>query len=156
MTTFPDMAPHTARREIRWRRAGPLLALLAGLALSVAGCSWPAGSGPTNTGAARTGGPISTSAGPARTGGLGSKTGDGQSSGNQSAVGSYTADFAKCMQSHGVPSFPDPGGQGPFAPGSGVDPGSSAYQAALNGPCESLAPPAWVSSGPATRGGGGS
>jgi hypothetical protein len=67
------------------------------------------------------------------------------------SVGSFTAAFARCMRAHGVPNFPDPNGRsGQLGPGSGVDPGSPAYLAAINGPCRSLAPPAWLdsSSGP--------
>jgi hypothetical protein len=75
-----------------------------------------------------------------------------QPSGNQTEGDSYSVDFAKCMRAHGVTSFPDPGGLGPLA--SGVDPTSSTFQAALNGPCRPLAPPAWVSSGPMIPGGG--
>ncbi|HEX6525624.1 MAG TPA: hypothetical protein VF070_37275 [Streptosporangiaceae bacterium] len=57
------------------------------------------------------------------------------------------------MRAHGVPKFPDPGGQlGPdggrhLGPGGGADPAAQEFQAAVNGPCRSLAPPAWVSSG---------
>jgi hypothetical protein len=64
------------------------------------------------------------------------------------AVGSFTVDFAKCMRAHGVPDFPDPNGRsGQLGPNSGIDPASREFQSALNGPCKSLAPPAWVDSG---------
>ena len=62
--------------------------------------------------------------------------------------GTYSEGFAECMRAHGVSNLPDPNGS---AVPSGVDPASPAYQAALNGPCKSLAPPGWVSSGPVTR-----
>jgi hypothetical protein len=76
------------------------------------------------------------------------------SSGN-STSGGYSVAFAECMRAHGVPKFPNPNGSpDQFGPGSGVDPASSAYRAALNGPCQSLAPAGWVSSGPVTKGGG--
>jgi hypothetical protein len=70
--------------------------------------------------------------------------------GNQGS-GTFTLAFAKCMQANGVPDFPDPDGQaGQLGPGSGVDPGSPQFQSALNGPCLSLAPAAWVGSGKVT------
>lgn len=64
-------------------------------------------------------------------------------------MGAFTREFALCMRAHGVVRFPDPNGKGgQLGPNSGVDPASSGYQAALNGPCKSLAPSAWVQSGP--------
>jgi hypothetical protein len=39
--------------------------------------------------------------------------------------------FSKCMRSHGLPSFPDPNGQGiHIGPGSGINPSSPAFRAA--------------------------
>ena len=147
MTTHPNVTGSIERRRAPWRGRG-LLALLAVAALSAAGCS-PFGLWDTpSAGTARTGGQTSTGAGPAQHGG-------GGSSGSRTGA-SYTVEFARCMRSHGVPGFPDPGGQNPFAAGSGVDPGSAAYQAALNGPCRSLAPAGWLDSGPSINGGGGS
>ncbi|MFD0635912.1 hypothetical protein [Catenulispora yoronensis] len=63
---------------------------------------------------------------------------------------SFTADFARCMRANGVPAFPDPEAAKAdwLAPGSGVDPASPQFLAALNGPCRTLAPAAWLSSGP--------
>jgi hypothetical protein len=54
-------------------------------------------------------------------------------------------EFAQCMRSHGLPNYPDPkitfsnGGvsESEGAPGSGLDPNSPAYQAALK-TCQSL------------------
>jgi hypothetical protein len=67
-----------------------------------------------------------------------------------------TIAFARCMRSHGVPNFPNPTGRpGLLGPGSGVDLSSPRFQSAVNGPCRSLAPPAWVSSGPVSSSGGG-
>lgn len=88
-----------------------------------------------------------------------SSSSENVSSGNGPAVGqgnegsgTFTLAFAKCMQAHGVPNFPDPDSQaGQLGPGSGVDPTSPQFQSALNGPCLSLAPPAWVGSGKLTR-----
>jgi hypothetical protein len=87
--------------------------------------------------------------------GTGSTSGGRTSPGSSAApdvdhggtAGSFTADFAKCMRGHGVPAFPDPNGQaGQLGPSSGIDPNSAAFQSAVNGPCKSLAPPAWLSS----------
>ncbi|MDN3358650.1 hypothetical protein [Actinomadura sp. DC4] len=69
--------------------------------------------------------------------------------------GAFTKEFAQCMRDHGVARFPDPNGKsGRLGPDSGVDAASSGYLAALNGPCKSLAPPAWVQSGPGSVPGG--
>jgi hypothetical protein len=73
----------------------------------------------------------------------------GSSSGGERTAGtSFSLAFAECMRVHGVPKFPDPDSKAiQIGPGSGVDPASQAFQAAINGPCRLLAPPAWVSSG---------
>jgi hypothetical protein len=56
------------------------------------------------------------------------------------------------MRAHGLPKFPNPNGKGSqLGPDSGINPASPAFQAAVNGPCESLAPQAWMSSGPVTK-----
>jgi hypothetical protein len=79
-------------------------------------------------------------------------SGNGPAGQGNEGSGTFTLAFAKCMQAHGVPNFPDPDGQaGQLGPGSGVDPTSPQFQSALNGPCSSLAPPAWVSAGNITR-----
>ena len=78
----------------------------------------------------------------------------GDSSGNETTA-NYSVAFAECMRAHGIPKFPNPdGSEGQLGPDSGVNPGSSAFQAAVSGPCKSLAPAGWVSSGPVTKGGG--
>jgi hypothetical protein len=78
-------------------------------------------------------------------------SGSGSQSGNRS-VDSYSLAFGRCMRVHGVPKFPNPNGEGSqLGPDSGVKPTSRVFQAALNGPCESLAPAGWVSSGPVTK-----
>ena len=75
-----------------------------------------------------------------------------QSSGNRSA-GTFTLAFAECMRTHGVPKFPNPNGKGSqLGPDSGVNPASPTFQAAVDGPCRSLAPAGWVSSGPVSKG----
>ena len=74
-------------------------------------------------------------------------------------AGTFSVEFAKCMRANGVPNFPDPSGQaGQLGPASGIDPASAPFQAALNGACKSLAPPAWLDSdaGPGSVSGGGS
>jgi hypothetical protein len=145
MLTLHDTTSGSGRRAGQRSGTAALFALLAGLALTTGGCSLPGDTGGSGN-----------AAGPAQ-GGRGSPTGTqpsaNQTPGNQTAVGGgYSVEFAKCMRAHGVPNFPDPGGRGPFQ--SGADPGSSTYQAALNGPCRSLAPRAWVDSGPSIPGGG--
>jgi hypothetical protein len=51
--------------------------------------------------------------------------------------------FARCMQSHGVPDFPDPGGHGGFVvqggPGTGLDPRSPVFRAAQSA-CQKYLP----------------
>jgi hypothetical protein len=77
---------------------------------------------------------------------------NGNGSQSEQATGSWTVAFARCMRAHGVPNFPDPNGQGgQLGPGSGIDPRSPQYQAALHGPCLSLAPVGWVTSGTVTK-----
>jgi hypothetical protein len=68
----------------------------------------------------------------------------GQASGHASSSSGPLA-FSACMRSHGVPGFPDPstGSNGQVqiqaSPGSGLDPNSPAYQAAMRS-CQSLLP----------------
>jgi hypothetical protein len=78
----------------------------------------------------------------------------GSAQGGERSTGtSFSLAFAACMRAHSVPKFPDPDGKaGQLGPGSGVDPASPAFQAAINGPCRPLAPPAWVSSGQVSGG----
>ena len=124
------------RRGIRLRLAGSLAsALVVGLALIAAACS----SGLPEPGASHGSQPSTAGAGP--------------SSGTRSTSG-VTVAFAECMRSHGVPNFPNPNPNGNgsvFGPGSGIDPTSPQFQHGLEA-CKSLAPPAWVSSGPVTPG----
>ena len=148
MIDLHDTSSGSARQGARPRSGtGSLFALLVGLALTTAGCSLSGDIG----GAGSAASPTSPSPGAAQHSQTSGAQG-GNSSGKQQAGASYSSDFAKCMRAHGVPSFPDPGSNGPLA--AGVDPDSSAFQAAVNGPCRSLAPPAWVGSGPTIPGGG--
>ena len=67
--------------------------------------------------------------------GPGGTGGNGQSNGNQQAE----LAFAQCMQTHGVPNFPDPTAQGAIQVPQGVDANSPAYQKAF-GECRSKLP----------------
>ena len=81
-------------------------------------------------------------------------TSSSQSTGNRSAT-TFTLAFAECMRAHGVPKFPNPDRNGSqLGPESGVSPASPTFQAAVDGPCRSLAPAGWVSSGPVSKGAG--
>jgi hypothetical protein len=134
------------RGETRLSGIALTLVLSAGLALGAVSCAGgparPASSasGVTADGGAGDGsGPV-TIPGRAAAGGSGQRT-----------AGAYTLAFARCMRAHGIPAFPDPdGGTGHLGPGSGIDPASPRFQAALNGPCKSLAPIGWISSGSGT------
>jgi hypothetical protein len=133
MSTMPTS--RLGRRHLYVRDVMVIIAV-ASLTL-LTGCG--AGAGPTASSSPSSSSPgnVSSGNGPAGQGNEGS--------------GTFTLAFAKCMQAHGVPNFPDPDGQaGQLGPSSGVDPGSPQFQSALNGPCLSLAPPAWVSSGKVT------
>lgn len=133
-------------RQYRPRRGRVALALGALASAFLVGACGSSSSGktPTTTGAHATG------AGPVTRSGAGS----GSQSGN-TTTGGFSVAFAECMRAHGVPKFPNPNGSpNQLGPGSGVDPASAAYQTALNGPCESLAPAGSVSSGPVSNGGG--
>jgi hypothetical protein len=126
----------------RWRRAGFVTVLVVGVAVSAAAC------GRGSSGSAT---PSTTRPGHAVTHGGGTQASHGSGGGNET-VGSFSLAFAKCMRANGVSNFPNPNGQGgQLGPGSGIDPSSSQFQAAINGPCRSLAPPAWLSSGPVSK-----
>jgi hypothetical protein len=139
--------PQDHQRSSRPRRTGLAPVGLASLAfvLSACGSASPsvspttasAGTGQSNTGT----GPV-TRPGPQA----------GTEPGGKETTGSYSVAFAECMRAHGVPKFPNPEGSGgQLGPGSGVNPASAVYGAALNGPCRPLAPAGWVSPGPVTK-----
>jgi hypothetical protein len=137
--------PPDRQHRPRGGRVAFALAALASIALLVGAC----GSGSSSSSSTTTGGATSGTGMVTRSG-----SGSGSRSGNTTTDG-YSVAFAECMRTHGVPKFPSPNGSGnPLGPDSGVNPSSSAYQAALNGPCEALAPAGWMSSGPITKGGG--
>ena len=136
----PPDRQHRPRRG----RVAFALAALASIAFLAGAC----GSGSASS--------SSTTAGGATSGtGVVTRPGSGSGQSGNTTTGGYSVAFAECMRAHGVPKFPNPNGSpNQLGPDSGVNPSSSAYQAALNGPCESLAPAGWVSSGPITKGGG--
>jgi hypothetical protein len=142
-TNQPPDAP-SAPPDRRGRRVVFVLAALASIALVLAAC----GSGSSTTAPA-------AGAGTGTGTGTGVVTRAGSASGSQSgdrSTGSYSVAFATCMRAHGLPKFPNPNGKGSqLGPDSGINPASPAFQAAVNGPCESLAPQGWVSSGPVTK-----
>jgi hypothetical protein len=137
--------PPDRQHRPRHGRVAFALAALASIPFLVGACGGgPASSSSTTTGGATSGTGVVTRSG----------SGSGSQSGN-TTTGGYSVAFAGCMRAHGVPKFPNPNGSpNQLGPDSGFNPSSSAYQAALNGPCESLAPVGWVSPGPVTKGGG--
>lgn len=143
--TRASLAPAgTGRASNRRPGAKSVLAALAGLALLVPACS-------TGSPAAGTAGHALTTQG--STLGARQRQGGGLSgtpSRNQSGgySGTFSVAFARCMRAHGVHGFPDPDGKPDQVSGSGIDPHSAIFQAALYGPCKSLAPAGWVSAPP--------
>jgi hypothetical protein len=140
---IPPIIPAARLRLAGPRRHGVLAAIAACSLVLLAGCSAsaaPSASSPTSSPAASS----SSSSGNV------SSSNNSGTQGNSDS-GTFSLAFAKCMQAHGVPAFPDPDGQaGQLGPGSGIDPNSPQFQSALNGPCLSLAPPGWVGSGKVT------
>jgi hypothetical protein len=113
-----------------------LTLVLAGVAVAVTACASSPGTSSPGVNSPGTSSPVTSSQGASSQGG---------GTGQQSAGASYSLAFARCMRVHGVAKFPDPGRN--LGPDSGAGLGSPAFQAAVNGPCRSLAPPAWVSPG---------
>ena len=128
-----------------------VLVTLASLAFLAAACG-----GSSADPAAKSGSTATHSHSSTQGGGVVTRPGQGSGSGSgQESVGTFTLAFAQCMRAHGVANFPNPNGHGgQLGPGSGINPASPAFEAAINGPCRSLAPPAWVSSGTVSKGGG--
>jgi|SRR5450759_5238548 len=149
--TTATTATTARQRGTRVRRAVFVLVALASLALAAAACGGSSADPAAKPGSAATHGRSST-----QQGGVVTRPGQGSGSGSgQESTGTFTIAFAQCMQAHGVASFPNPNGHGgQLGPGSGINPASPQYMSAINGPCRSLAPPAWVSSGPVSKGGG--
>jgi len=142
---------HVHPRSSRPRRIGLALVGLASLTLVLSACgSSSPGASPTSTTAGGSSSSHATT--PSSGSGNGPVTRPGSNAGSGSsgnhATGSYSVAFAACMRAHGVPRFPNPNGRaGILGPGSGLNPASPAFKAAVSGPCKSLAPAGWVSSG---------
>jgi len=135
-----------------FRRAVLMSVASAGLALAAAACGGTPGT-PHSGSAQSAGQGVTAGGGTGHGSGVVSRAGGSSSDGERSAGTSFSLAFAECMRAHGVPKFPDPDGKaGQLGPGSGVDPTSQAFQAAINGHCRRLAPPAWVSSGQVSGG----
>lgn len=58
---------------------------------------------------------------------------------NSGSGNSQLLAFARCMQTHGVPKFPDPSANGGILGGSGIDPNSPQFQQAYQ-ECQHLLP----------------
>jgi hypothetical protein len=132
-----------------------LLGVLSGGALLLAACGGsPSNSGnaavahlgTTTTNASSSGGNGGSSVTGAGSSGSPSGGGPGPGGGPQSggamadpgASQSQLLAFAHCMQTHGVPNFPEPNSQGVFT-GNALDPGAPGFQAAANH-CNHLLP----------------
>jgi hypothetical protein len=129
------------RGDLRGRRRLVGAGALAVMALGMAACG---GGSPGNTVASiggsshngtsngGSGGPGSTGS---NTGGGVTAAGGGPGTGQQShmvlAGGKNSLQFSQCMQTHGEPNFPDPGAGGTISM-NGVDPGSPAFERAMN------------------------
>lgn len=132
--------------EPRWRTRWPVLfSVLAAGALLLAACGGsPSSDGAvahlgTTTTAHGGGTPASTQSGDGSGAGAGSGPERSQSHFSQSLGNQAQAlAFSHCMQTHGVPNYPDPNGQG-VVTGSGLDPNSPSFQAAGNH-CRHLLP----------------
>jgi hypothetical protein len=122
-----------------WRRLGGAGALVA-VAITLAAC----GGGPPGSSVASLGGSstIASSNGGGDAGGAaGNSPGGGVTSSggtqNRTTVlvgGKNSLPYAQCMQTHGVPDFPDPSASGEIdiSSSSGIDPSSPAFQGASN------------------------
>ena len=112
-------APTGPDRRQRRRYLLPLAAALLGLAFAAAACS----SDPSTPGVAGSGGNTPTTAASTANTGMPALT---------PAQRADQLAYSQCMQSHGVPNFPDPDSQGRIAitggPNSGIDPNSPAFQ----------------------------
>ncbi len=131
MPTTPTSMTPAASRTTRLRRAGPLAAVLAAVALSAAACG---GTSPS-PGVAQGGTPTPSASQSQQQG-----SGGSQVSGNGPGSGLSVA-FSACMRSHGIKNFPDPGPNGAISisGGNGVDPNSPQFQTAQRA-CQKLAP----------------
>jgi hypothetical protein len=136
------------RRGARLRRAGLIIAVIAGLALFLGACGGSS---------AGSGGPGSAPSGPQNGHFLISGAdqnnpnfnsavqtcqhllGPGGATNGGGSNNSQLLAFAKCMQTHGVPQFPDPTANGGIGLPQGVDPNSPQFQKAWK-ECQSKLP----------------
>jgi hypothetical protein len=122
---------HAHTRRAALRRGAALAATLVGLLLLAAACS----NTPSRPGVASLGGGTTTTTVPASGAGLGLKPTAAQSA--------ELLAYSHCMQSHGVPDFPDPNSSGALAisggPGSHLNPNSAQFRKAQS-KCQKLMP----------------
>jgi hypothetical protein len=134
----------------RYWRTGAVGLLVGAVGLLAGACGSSPQADVAHLGSAKT----TTSSGPGTPSGTGpanlGSPGGGQTEGRASSgqtfglsAGNYTdaLKYAHCMRSHGVATFPDPDSQGNFdiSSGSGVNPGSAAFQSA-QAACRKLLP----------------
>jgi hypothetical protein len=121
---------HTRRGALR--RFATLTAALAGLVLLAAACS----SSPSSPGVAGARGGVTTTTAPAATGANLKPT---------AAQAAELLAYSHCMQSHGVPDFPDPSSSGALqiagGPGTDLNPNSPQFKKA-QAECQKLMPTA--------------
>jgi len=137
-----EMKARPVSQRINVKGTG-LTALAASLALLAAACgAAPSHNAVANirhgktTTTAQTNSPSATTGGPGGGGGASLNSSSAGGSGFAISGESYSQalKFAQCMRSHGLANFPDPSASGGFQFGSssGVNPGSSQFQAASN------------------------
>ena len=124
------LLPARTRRVAR-RRGAALAAALVGLVLLAAACS----NAPSSPGVASLSGATTTTTVPASGSGLGLKPTAAQSA--------ELLAYSHCMQTHGVPDFPDPNANGSLqisgGPGSDLNPNSAQFKKAQS-ECQKLMP----------------
>jgi hypothetical protein len=122
--------PVRPRRSVRSsvERGTALAFVLVAIALALTAC----GGGPSASVASLNSTTTTAATTPSSTSNLGpGQSGAGNSGPQQSqaSLGGVTVQFAQCMRTHGVPSFPDPNAQGQVTI-SGVGPQSASFEAA--------------------------
>ncbi|HTT91033.1 MAG TPA: hypothetical protein VMF65_15870 [Acidimicrobiales bacterium] len=128
--------PPTPSLALKPRRLALLSLVIAGGALLIAAC----GGSPNDAAVAHLGKTTATDAPSTQNGGSPSNSNSGPSGGSGPAGGqssfsmaggseSTMLAYSHCMQTHGVPSFPEPNGQG-VVQANGLNPGSPSFQAA--------------------------
>jgi hypothetical protein len=131
--TFIPTRPVPPAVLVRRRRRRVRLLVAAAL-LAMAGAAAACSSGPSTPGVAGSGSGTPTTAGSTANQGMPTLT---------PAQKAAQLAYSQCMQTHGVPNFPDPDSQGRIliqgGPGSSLDPGSAAFKDAQN-KCKSKQP----------------